>query len=155
MSITIQSAKPKRASSQFFGGDTGLTLVELLVVLAILALVAGLAAPQVLRYLGSARTEVTKTQINNLVSAVELFYLDVGKYPTNDEGLKALVSPPNNTPKWKGPYLRKAKTALNDAWGNPYLYKISNDRQSFEIISLGQDGRPGGTGANQDISSAK
>lgn len=132
--------------------DAGLTLVELLVVLAILSLFAALAAPQVLRYLGSARSGTAKTQIANFVSAVELYYLDVGSYPPQDLGLKALVEAPPQAPGWKGPYVKKA-SALNDPWGRPYVYRQPGQHGAFEILSLGSDGQAGGEGDDQDVTS--
>lgn len=130
--------------------DAGLTLVELLVVLAILALFAGLAVPQVLRYLGSARTSTAKTQISALSSAVELYYLDVGTYPGQDDGLDSLVDAPQNKPSWNGPYLKK-RGGLLDPWGNPYLYQYPGDHGDFDILSLGRDKAAGGEGEDQDV----
>lgn len=132
--------------------DAGLTLIELLVVLAILSLFAALAAPQVLRYIGSARSETTKTQIANLVSAVELYYLDVGSYPPQDVGLKALTEAPSQARSWNGPYLKKSG-ALVDPWGRAYLYRHPSQHGPFEIVSLGRDGQVGGDGEDRDITS--
>lgn len=132
--------------------DAGLTLIELLVVLGILSLFAALAAPQVLRYLGSARSETAKTQIGNLVSAVELYYLDVGSYPPQDAGLKALTEAPAQARAWNGPYLKKSG-ALVDPWGRPYLYRHPSQHGAFEIVSLGRDGQAGGDGEDHDITS--
>lgn len=130
--------------------DAGFTLLELLVVLAIMGLLAAIAGPQVLKYLGSSRTQTAKVQIQNLVASVELFYLDVGRYPSEAEGLKALVEPTPTAPGWNGPYLRKAE-ALRDPWGAPYLYHSPGKAKPFDVISLGSDGAEGGTGDAQDI----
>jgi general secretion pathway protein G len=132
--------------------QAGLTLVELLVVLAILALFAGLAAPQVLRYLGTARTETAKTQLSSIESAIELYYLDVGHYPPSEPGLKSLIEAPANTATWNGPYLKKSKS-LFDPWGNPYLYRFPGKHGDFDVLSFGRDGQPGGDGEDQDVTS--
>ncbi len=131
--------------------ESGFTLVELLVVLAIIALIATIAAPQVLRYLGSARTNAAKAQIRNIESALELYYVDNAKYPTAEEGLSALVTAPAGEPRWNGPYL-KGTTGLNDPWGRPYSYEVKADASGVIIRTLGRDGKPDGTGEDQDIS---
>lgn len=132
-------------------GEDGFTLVELLVVLAIIVLIAGLVAPQVLRYLGTARSNAAVAQIDNLESALELFYVDNLRYPTSDEGLAALSEPPPDlSARWNGPYLKNADD-LVDPWGNPYIYQ--SDGAGFEIVSLGRDGAPDGTGEDRDLSS--
>ncbi|WP_217569855.1 type II secretion system major pseudopilin GspG [Mesorhizobium sp. GbtcB19] len=131
-------------------GEAGFTLVELLVVLAIIALIATLVAPQVLRYLGSARTSAAKAQIKNIESALELYYVDNAKYPSNDEGLKALVTAPPGDTHWNGPYL-KTTTGLTDPWGKPYIYELKADASGVVIRSFGRDGKPDGTGEDQDV----
>jgi general secretion pathway protein G len=131
-------------------GDAGFTLVELLVVLAIIVLLAGIVAPQVLRYLGSARSEAATAQIRNIESALELFYIDNHRYPTDEEGLAALAEPPTELAgRWNGPYLRSAE-ALRDPWGNPYLYRSQGG--TVEIVSLGRDGAAEGEGEDRDVS---
>jgi general secretion pathway protein G len=130
--------------------DAGFTLLELLVVLGILALLATFAAPQVLRYLGKARTETAKVQINAISSAIELYALDNGGYPPQQQGLSVLVQRPAGAGRWNGPYLKKAE-GLVDPWGRPYQYKNPGRAGAFEIFSLGRDNAPGGTGEDQDI----
>ncbi|MER8583599.1 type II secretion system major pseudopilin GspG [Mesorhizobium sp. M1423] len=130
--------------------ESGFTLVELLVVLAIIALIATLAAPQVLRYLGSARTNAAKAQIRNIESALELYYVDNAKYPTSEEGLSALVTAPAGEERWNGPYL-KGTTGLNDPWGKPYSYEVKADASRVLIRTFGRDGKPDGSGEDQDI----
>ncbi len=128
----------------------GFTLVELLVVLAIITLIVTLVAPQVLRYLGTARSDATQAQINNIESALELFYIDNFRYPTTEEGLAVLAKPsPELTARWNGPYLKKADD-LKDPWGNPYVYEFSDN--VVKISSLGRDGKADGTGEDRDIS---
>ena len=114
--------------------QAGFTLVELLVVLAIIGLIAALVAPQVLRYLGSARVETTQAQLKNIGSALELYYLDSGKYPSSDIGLNALVSAPNDGSVWNGPYL-KTDAALKDAWGNMFAYEQTSEPLSIMVLN--------------------
>lgn len=129
--------------------DAGFTLVELLVVLAIIALIASIAAPQVLRYLGSARSGTALAQIRNIESALELFYIDNGRYPTAEEGLAALTTAPSSAPRWNGPYLKNL-SALNDPWGRPYVYETGD--QVLVIRTFGRDGKPDGSGEDRDLS---
>ena len=142
------SRRPQRRPTA--GGQDGFTLVELLVVLAIIALIAGLAAPQVLRYLGSARSDAAQAQIRNIESALELFYIDNLRRPTNEEGLAVLTQPtPELQARWNGPYLKNADS-LKDPWGNSYIYRVTDG--GVEILSYGRDGKAGGTGEDRDIS---
>jgi len=131
-------------------GQEGFTLLELLVVLGILALLATFAAPQVLRYLGRAKSETAKLQINAIASAVELYALDNGGYPPQQVGLQALMRAPSGATRWGGPYLKKAE-GLVDPWGRPYQYRNPGRNGAFEIFTLGRDNAPGGTGEDQDI----
>jgi general secretion pathway protein G len=130
--------------------DAGFTLLEMLVVLAIMGLLAAVIAPQVLRYLGSSRTQTAKVQIQNVNAALELFRLDVGRYPSQDEGLNALVTPPTSAPGWNGPYMQKAQ-ALKDPWGQAYLYRIPGKHGEIDVYSLGSDKTDGGTGEAADV----
>lgn len=132
--------------------DAGLTLIELLVVLGILALLATVAAPQVLRYLGKARSETAKVQINAISSAIELYALDNGGYPAAQSGLSALMQPPAGASRWQGPYLKKAE-GLSDPWGRAYQYRVPGRSGPFEVFTLGRDNAPGGSGEDQDVSS--
>ena len=130
--------------------EDGFTLLELLVVLAIMGLLAAIIAPQVLKYLGSSRTQTAKVQIQNVAAALELYKLDVGRYPTEAEGLKAVVAAPPDVAGWNGPYLQKS-AALNDPWGQPYLYRNPGKHGEVDIYSLGSDKAEGGTGEAADI----
>jgi len=132
--------------------EAGFTLLELLVVLAILGLLAAIIAPQVLRYLGSSRTQTARVQIQNVVGALELYRLDVGRYPTPGEGLKALMSAPATANGWNGPYLQR-ETALNDPWGNPYHYAAPGKHGEVDVYTLGSDNADGGSGEAQDVGS--
>jgi general secretion pathway protein G len=133
-------------------GQAGFTLIELLVVLVILVLLASLVAPRVIGYLGSSRTKAAKVQIQSLVTALELYKVDAGRYPSTSEGLKALIVAPTAASAWNGPYLTK-KELPNDPWGRPYLYRLPGEHGAFDILSLGADNQPGGTGENEDIGS--
>jgi general secretion pathway protein G len=129
--------------------EAGFTLVELLVVLAIIGLVAGIVAPQVLRYLGTAKVSTTQTQMANIASALDLYYLDVGAYPSQDAGLAALVITPSGATGWNGPYL-KTEAALLDGWGKAFGYSASAE-QVVSIMSFGRDGKPQGEGLDADL----
>jgi general secretion pathway protein G len=130
--------------------DGGFTLLEMLVVLAIMGLLAAIIAPQVLKYLGSSRTQTSKVQITNVVSALELFRVDVGRYPTQQEGLNAVVTAPATAVGWNGPYLQKS-SALNDPWGQPYLYRNPGKHGEIDVYTLGSDKAEGGTGEAADV----
>ena len=132
------------------GSEDGFTLVELLVVLGIIALLAALVAPQVISYLSGARSGAAAAQLKNLESAIELYYLDTGSYPPPEAGLEALVAPPAGLASWKGPYLKK-RDGLVDPWGKPFAYANPGAHGSFDIFSLGRDGREGGEGEDKDI----
>jgi general secretion pathway protein G len=120
--------------------QAGFTLVEMLVVLAIIGLVMSLVGPRVLNYLSDSKYKTARIQIESLSSAAELFYLDIGRYPLEAEGLQALVSRPTSTAAWNGPYL-KSTAVPSDPWGNPYRY-VSPDRgRSYLITYVGPDGR--------------
>lgn len=142
----------KKTLAAFRQNDAGFTLLELLVVLAILGLLAAIIAPQVIKYLGTSRTQTAKVQIQNVVAALELYRLDVGRYPSPQESLKALVAAPPTANGWNGPYLKK-ESALVDPWGDPYLYKVPGDHGEVDVFSLGSDKQPGGTGEAQDVGS--
>ena len=122
----------------------GFTLVELLVVLVILGLVMGLVGPRVLNYLSSSRDRTAKLQIEALTSALDLYYLDLGRYPTTSEGLQALVKRPPGAESWSGPYLKQNAVPL-DPWGRPYEYRVPGKTGPFAITSLGGDGQKGGS----------
>jgi general secretion pathway protein G len=129
--------------------DAGFTLVELLVVMVILGLLASIAAPQVLGYLDRSRSDAAQLQIRRLDSILELYRLDIGRYPTTEEGLAALRADPGD-PRWRGPYV-KGDGDLVDPWGAPWAYRAPGREGPYEIVSLGGDGQPGGEGIDADI----
>jgi general secretion pathway protein G len=133
-------------------GSPGFTLIEMLVVLVIIGLVMGLVGPQVLNYLTDARAKAAKLQIEAFGSALDLYYLDVGRYPPANEGLNALVRRPSGIQVWNGPYLKGGTVPL-DPWGRSYVYRAPAERAPYEITSLGADGNEGGTGSGADIRS--
>ena len=130
----------------------GFTLVELLVVITIIGLIMGLVGPRVLNYLTESKAKAAKIQIESLGSALDLYFLDVGRYPTTSEGLTALVRRPGSTGAWNGPYL-KGGLVPADPWGNAYVYRSPGEHGSYDIISYAADGQEGGTGAAADITS--
>lgn len=149
--MTSTDLRTRRGRRTGRNGERGFTLVELLVVLVILVLLASIIGPRVIGYLGSSRAKTAHVQIESLVTAMELFHIDVGRYPTSAEGLVALVKSPGNIPGWNGPYLTKGNVPL-DPWGRPYLYQAGQNGASFQIRSYGADGKEGGTDENADVS---
>lgn len=131
--------------------DAGFTLLELLVVLGIITLLATVAGPQVLRYLGKARTETAKAQITAISTALELYALDNGTFPAQQAGLSALMQAPAGATRWRGPYLKNAE-GLIDPWGRPYLYKFPGRNGQPDVGTLGRDNAVGGTGEDADVS---
>ena len=131
----------------------GFTLIEMLVVIAIIALLAGLVGPAVMDRLGGAKSKTAGIQIADLDKSLELFKLDVGRYPTNAEGLQALVAKPGSAGGWNGPYL-KGGALPTDPWCNAYRYANPGPKGGIEILSLGADNAPGGDGENADVSNA-
>jgi general secretion pathway protein G len=130
--------------------ENGFTLVELLVVLAILGLLVALAAPRVMKYLGSARSDTARIQIEKLSGVLDLYRLEIGRYPTEQEGLRALVEKPAQADNWNGPYL-KNRESLIDPWGQPYGYRSPGEHGEFDLYTLGADGKEGGDGADKDV----
>jgi general secretion pathway protein G len=132
--------------------EGGFTLVEILVVITIIALIMGVVGPRVLNYLTESKVKAAKIQIESLGSALDLFFLDTGRYPTSSEGLTALVRRPGTMGTWNGPYLKGGNVPA-DPWGNPYVYRVPGQNGAYDIISYGTDGQEGGTGTAADIAS--
>jgi general secretion pathway protein G len=133
-------------------GEQGYSLLELLVALAILSLIIAIAAPRLIGYFEASKAKTAKIQIANLSTAMDLYYLSNGGYPTEQQGLKALVEKPEGTTAWDGPYLNKADGII-DPWGRPYVYRQPGVHGKFDISSLGADGKEGGTGDDADLGS--
>ncbi|MPZ43694.1 MAG: type II secretion system protein GspG [Betaproteobacteria bacterium] len=127
----------------------GFTLLELLVVMVIIGLLAGFVAPRYFGQIGKSEVKVARAQVDALEKALDQYRLDTGRYPSTEQGLSALVERPGDESKWAGPYLRK-RVPL-DPWGKPYVYRFPGERSEFDLVSLGRDGQPGGSGADEDI----
>jgi len=125
----------------------GFTLLEILVVLAIIGLIAAIAAPQVFKSLGGAKSDSAQVQIESLSTAIDLYRLEVGKLPPD---LEALIEKPSGEDRWNGPYLRK-RSLPKDPWGNPFQYRAPGENADFDLYSLGADGTEGGEGENRDV----
>jgi general secretion pathway protein G len=132
-------------------GEQGFTLVEMLVVITIIGLIMGLIGPRVLNYLSESKVKAAKIQMQSFASALDLFNLDAGRYPSTAEGLAALVRRTPGVAAWNGPYL-KGGSVPNDPWNNPYVYRAPGEHGAFDIISFGSDGQEGGSGVAADIS---
>jgi general secretion pathway protein G len=128
----------------------GFTLIEMLVVLVIIGLIMGLVGPRVLNSLADARTKAARLQIASLTNSLDLFYLDVGRYPTGQEGLNALVHRPSGADVWNGPYL-KGGTVPTDPWRNQFVYVAPGSHGTYDLLSYGSDGHEGGEGSAADI----
>jgi general secretion pathway protein G len=127
----------------------GFTLIELLVVLVILGLLAGVVGPNVLNQLGGAKTKTARVQVKDLEQAMEMYKLDVGRYPSSSEGLVSLVEKPGSADGWNGPYLKSG--VPKDPWNNEYQYLFPGSRAEIDIFSLGQDAAQGGEGEDSDV----
>jgi general secretion pathway protein G len=127
----------------------GFTLIELVVVMGILALLAAIATPQVVKHFGRAKAQAARVEIKNIGVALDLFKMDVGRYPRREETLVALLKQPAGVEGWKGPYIDK-KTTFRDPWGTPYSYSLVDE--DYELVSYAADKAEGGTGENEDIS---
>ncbi|HWX77707.1 MAG TPA: type II secretion system major pseudopilin GspG [Candidatus Acidoferrales bacterium] len=137
--------------SKTMRNNKGFTLIELLVVMIIIGLLAALVGPRFIRQEEKAKVKAAKAQIELLSTALDTFRLDVGRYPTSQEGLEALRTQPGGLERWDGPYLKKE--VPTDPWGKPYVYKSPGDHGPFDILSYGADGTAGGDGDNRDITS--
>jgi len=130
-------------------GEKGFTLIEVLIVMVILGLLAALVAPRMFGKVGKSRQKAAKAQIALFETALDTYRLDVGKYPTTEQGLEALREKPEDAERWDGPYLPKEIPA--DPWGHAYVYRSPGENGDVDIISLGGDGKEGGEGEDEDV----
>ena len=137
-----------------FNKKQGFTLLELLVVLGIIAMLAGIVGPQVMKHMGAAKIKAAKVQIEDISTALDMYKLDIGSYPTNQQGLIALIEKPADSKQWNGPYLRKEKVPV-DPWQQEYHYQQPGQHGKFDLYSYGADDKQGGEGDDQDINSGE
>lgn len=131
-------------------GTGGFTLLELLVVIVIIGLLAAYVGPRLFGQVSKSEQGLAKAQVEALARALNTYRLEVGRFPSTEEGLQALMQAPRDTPKWNGPYLEKALPA--DPWGRDYVYRApGSDGKDFDLLSLGKDGQPGGSGDAADV----
>jgi general secretion pathway protein G len=149
----MSRASRAASATRTMRSSAGFTLLELLVVIVIIGLLAAYVAPKYFDKLGKSEVTVAKAQIEALEKSLDMMRLDIGRYPTTEEGLGALTTAPATAAKWNGPYLQKGLPL--DPWGHAYQYHAPGSRAEYEIVSLGKDGQPGGTGDNADISSQR
>jgi general secretion pathway protein G len=142
-------SRPARRLRAVRSGQAGFTLIELLIVVIILGVLAGLVGPRLFGRVGQSRQVAARVQIEVLGTALDQFKLDVGRYPTTQEGLQALQQSPGNAPGWEGPYLKK--DVPRDPWGSPYQYRSPGEHGEYDVASLGSDGTPGGEGEATDV----
>ena len=135
---------PKRSKTK------GISLLEVMIALAIIALIVGLTAPRLMSSFGRAKSQAAEIQMTNIQGALRLFYVDVGRYPNEAEGLAALLSEPAGTTNWRGPYLDEASD-VNDPWDRMFIYRQPGVEAPFDLETLGRDGQPGGTREDSDI----
>jgi len=127
----------------------GFTLLELLVVMVIIGLLAGIVAPQYFAQIGKSNSKVARAQIESFGQALDQYRLDVGHYPSTEQGLLALRAAPEQVPRWQGPYLKR--DIPEDPWGHAYVYRRPGQHGEYDLVSLGADGQPGGDGENADV----
>lgn len=147
--LVLKRKNRRRAISR---NERGFTLVEILVVITIIGLIMALVGPRVLNYLSESKVKAAKIQIQSFSSALDLFYLDTGRYPSNAEGLGGLVQPIGGAASWNGPYLKGGNVPL-DPWGKAYVYRSPGQHGAYDVVSLGSDGQEGGSGTAADITS--
>jgi general secretion pathway protein G len=139
------SRDAENAGTSGTGHEDGFTLIEILVVITIIGLLMSLVGPRVLTYLSESKVKAATIQVQSFAGSLDLFYLDLGHYPSTAEGLTALVQRPAGETGWNGPYLAKGYVP-NDPWGHPYIYRSPSEHGPYEIVSLGSSGKEGGTG---------
>ncbi len=149
---TLARDQEDRDAPEGRGRAAGFTLLELLVVITILGMLAAVVATVALDQLGGAKTDTAKLQIDQIGTGIDLFRLDVGRFPSEQEGLQALIEAPDGAERWRGPYLKKSEV-LDDPWGRPFLYVYPGQHGEVDIYSLGADNAEGGDGEDGDVTS--
>jgi general secretion pathway protein G len=149
--IFVRRVQPRAKRCESHVGEQGFTLVEMLVVITIIGLIMGLIGPRVLNYLSESKVKTARIQLQSFASALDLFYLDAGRYPSTAEGLTALVRQAPGDAAWNGPYL-KGGSVPNDPWNHAYVYRSPGERGPYDIMSYGSDGQEGGSGVAADLS---
>lgn len=129
----------------------GFTLLEIVIVLIILGTVMAFVAPRIFGNLGKANQAMAKSRIEQISGQLEIFKLEVGRYPNSNEGLRSLMEKPAGMDKWNGPYVKDA-SILKDPWGNDFRYTSPGNGKPFDLVSLGADGKEGGEGEDKDVS---
>ncbi len=148
--VRIRAARSKRPWRASEAAIAGFTLLELLVVLVVMGLIAAIVTPQVMSMLSGAKSNSAALQIETLSTALNYYQLDVGSYPSDEQGLGALLAAPTEVKNWRGPYVRK-RQHLSDPWGRPFRYRTPGRQGPFDLYSLGADGKEGGDGENADV----
>jgi general secretion pathway protein G len=144
-SVVLWHRLSKPRSRRYRPNEAGYTLLELLVVMGILAVLTAVATPQLMGYFGKAKAQSVSLQIENIGTALELYYIENGSYPSADNGLKALVEAPPDALRWNGPYIKKGQNLL-DPWGRPYQYRYPVANGEYEVFSLGPNGKGASSG---------
>ncbi|WP_424831381.1 type II secretion system major pseudopilin GspG [Ruegeria sp.] len=131
-------------------GTSGISILEIMVVLVIISLIVGLATPRIMENFGKAKSKAAEIQLTNIKGALQLYYIDVGRYPSESEGLEALLRSPSDTSNWSGPYLDQ-NSDIQDPWGRVYYYRNPGAEGAFDLFTYGRDGHPGGSKEDSDI----
>jgi general secretion pathway protein G len=143
LAVALQGLrKPGNRNFRSCRSEAGFTLVEILVVITIIGLIMSLVGPRVLSYLSDSKVKTARIQIQGFSAALDLYYLDNGRYPTSAEGLGALTQRPDSAASWNGPYLN-GNSVPKDPWGRPYVYKFPGQQGAYDVVSLGPEGREG------------
>ena len=155
--LSARLRRRRRAANRFRRSrrsEAGFTLVEILVVITIIGLIMSLVGPRVLTYLSDSKVKAARIQIQGFSAALDLYYLDNGRYPTSTEGLGALAQKPEGATTWNGPYLN-GNLVPKDPWGRPYVYKFPGQRGAYDIVSLGPEGREGDAAIASNVTSGQ